>query len=128
MGSRAETRQVEGVRQIVGFGEAQGLEVHHGRDEGDAVEGDTAVDEVTGQTGGAGGAIALAGEVEGRGPAFVAREVEADEFANGFEIGFQAPVLLVIGGSVAREKPVPTGSMKTRSPRSSQVWALSMRR
>ena len=52
--------------------DVEGGEVEDGGDEEDAVEGDAGVvDEVLGQAGGAGGAVALAGEEFGGVPALV---------------------------------------------------------
>ena len=49
------------------------------------------------ESGGAGGAVAFAGEKLGGTPAFVASEVEADKIGDRFEIAFEAVKLLRIG-------------------------------
>src|SRR5205823_5712361 len=59
-------REEEYVGQVVAFGEARRLEIHDGRDEDDAVEGDAVFDEVARKTGGARRAVRFADEEERR--------------------------------------------------------------
>ena len=62
-------RQVSQVRQVVALGEDESLEIEGAGDQDQAVEGDAPVDQVAGQPRGAGRAVALADQVERRGPA-----------------------------------------------------------
>src|SRR6185437_3871042 len=57
----------------------QGLEVEPDGEQGNAVDGDIAVDQMVGQRRGACGAVAFAKEKQRRAPALIAREVETDK-------------------------------------------------
>ena len=82
-------------RKVVCLQEADRLNIEHGGNEDDAVEGDALVHQMSGQPGSTGGAVALSGQEQRRGPSLIARQIKADEFADGFDIAFEAPEFLV---------------------------------
>jgi len=103
-----------------------GLEIQHRRHEHDAVQVEAVARlEIIGKAGCAKGAVTLADDELGRQPAAVAGRVEAYEVAHARQIllipwNWPAPSF-----GIGRLKPVETGSMKTRSVRSSHVDSLS---
>ena len=124
-GRRRVRGDVVQVRQVVVGAEEDPLEVQRARHQDHAGQRDAAVDQVPGQSGGAGRPVALADDVQGRGPSVVPRQVHPDELADRLDVAAQRVEPGVELGLGRAEYPVPTGSMKTRSARSSQVASLS---
>ena len=93
-GDNGEGRNQENVGLIVGVGLFERFEIQHGGEQRDAVERNAAIGEVTGDACGARGSVAFAEEEERRRPAFVARDVEANEFAEGLDVSLDAPEFL----------------------------------
>src|SRR6185312_14733258 len=67
------------IGQIIQVAGHQGLEIEPDRKQGNAVDGDIAVDQMIGERRCAGGAVALTKQKQRRAPALVAREVETDK-------------------------------------------------
>ena len=81
-GDRRVRGQVVQERQVVARAEDEPLEVEAQETRITSVEGDAVVDQVAGQPGGAGRAVALADQVERRRPAVVPGQVHPDELAD----------------------------------------------
>ena len=88
-------KQIERIRQIITHGEADDLEVEDGAHEHDAVEGDALLHEVAREARGAGSAIALAHEEEGRRPTISTAQVETNELANALDVALETVELRV---------------------------------
>ena len=80
LGDSRERRQVQSVRQVVARLEHDGLQVHRARDQDQAGERHALLRQLVGDGRAARGAVALAGQVDRRGPALVARQPLADHF------------------------------------------------
>ena len=93
-GDHGEGRNQENIRLVVSVGLFEGFEIQHTGEQGDAVERDAAIGKISGDSGGARGSVAFAQNEQRRGPALVARDVEADELAEGLDVSLDAPEFL----------------------------------
>src|SRR5208282_3047242 len=91
------------IRQVVGVIPFEGLEIDRHGEQGDTVERNTVIGQVSGDGGGARCAVTFAKQEEWRIPTFVAGEVEADEFSEGLYVTFYAEKFLgKFGGGGSR--------------------------
>ena len=79
---------------VVALGVLKGLEAERGRKQGDAIERDALVGEISRNAGSPRSSVTLAKEKERRAPALVACEIEPDEFAESFDVTFDAEKFL----------------------------------
>ncbi len=88
-------RDEEIERKIVTLLKEDRPQVQSRRNEDDAIEPNPFVDQMPGQAGGACRAVALSGQEEGRGPALVTSQVQADELPHRVDIALEAPELFL---------------------------------
>src|SRR6185369_9491564 len=92
--NHGESRNQQNVRLVVTLGVFESLKAERGGEQRDAIERDALVREIAGDASRAGGSVALAEKEERRTPALVASEIQPDEFAESFDITFDAQKFL----------------------------------
>ena len=89
-GDHGEGGNQQNVRLIVALVVHQGLEAERGREQGNAVERYSLIAQVSGNARSARCSVTFAEEEQRRAPAFVTRQIQPDEFAEGFDIALHA--------------------------------------
>src|ERR1035437_8288047 len=93
-GDHSERGDQENISLVVGLVADESLEIQHHRKQRDAVEGNTMVGKISRDARRPRRAIACTEQVEGSTPAFISRDVEANEFAECFDVTLQSPEFL----------------------------------